>query len=214
MVCSQCLGNEKFFNEKHARKDLKHYLRRGPAAATGKLLDAIRTHDIRDLTLLDIGGGIGAIQLELLKVGVKRSTDIDASSAYIEIARQEAQRQNLVERISYLLGDFVELEDQVKPADIVTLDRVICCYPDMEKLVTLSTAKAGRLYGLIYPRTNLIMKFARLFINLFNYLRRNTMRFYLHDPVQVDRIMRAGGLTLCHESQTPLWLVRLYQRTA
>ena len=66
MVCSQCMGADKFFNDKFARKELKRYRRRGPVRATLRLIQAIKDHDIRESSLLDIGGGIGVIQLELL----------------------------------------------------------------------------------------------------------------------------------------------------
>ena len=107
--------------------------------------------DYRGATLLDIGGGVGVAQLDLLSAGLRSATDVDASSAYLDVAREEAQRRGYSERVSYRHGDLVALAPEIEPADIVTLDRVICCYHDMPALVRASAAKARRLYGLVYP---------------------------------------------------------------
>jgi hypothetical protein len=102
--------------------------------------------------LLDIGGGVGVIQYELLAAGLDHDTYVEASTAYFNAARTEAQQRGYSEQVSYHRGSFVELAQEIAPADIVTLDRVICCYPDMQKLVGLSAVLARKWYGLVYPR--------------------------------------------------------------
>ena len=79
MICPQCVGVEKLFDEKYAQRDLKRYLRKGPVKTTRLLIEAIRAEGVKDLSLLDIGGGIGAIQLELFEAGVSRALDVDAA---------------------------------------------------------------------------------------------------------------------------------------
>ena len=213
MICPQCVGVEKLFDEKYAQRDLKRYLRKGPVRTTRLLIEAIREEGVKDRSLLDIGGGIGAIQLELFEAGVSKATDVDAASAYLKIARAEAQRRGIADLIEYRSGDFVEEADEIDPADIVTLDRVICCYPDMPKLVSLSAAKAGRIYGLVYPRLNVIMRLARPLINLHNRIKRSPFRFYLHSPAEVDRILRDCGFRRLCESRTPLWHIVVFVRS-
>ena len=132
-----------------------------------------RARGYTKMNLLDIGGGVGAIEHELLESGVQSATDVDASKAYLRAAREEAQRRGLAERVSYQHGNFVDLAAQVPDADIVTLDRVICCYDDMEKLVDLSAARARRFYGLVYPRDTWLARLAVKIINLFFRLRTN-----------------------------------------
>src|SRR3990170_1661911 len=107
---------------------------------------------VTGLSLLDIGGGIGVIQHELARAGVGRIASVDASSSYLAAQRAEAERLGYAPRASYLSGDFVTLADHIPDSDIVTLDRVICCYPDMRSLVSLSAARARRLCGIVYPR--------------------------------------------------------------
>ncbi len=90
MICPQCVGVEKLFDEKYAQRDLKRYRRKGPVKTTRLLIEAIRAEGVKDLSLLDVGGGIGAIQLELIEAGVSRAIDVDAATAYLKIARAEA----------------------------------------------------------------------------------------------------------------------------
>jgi magnesium-protoporphyrin O-methyltransferase len=107
------------------------------------LIDALKTEGIEGATLLDIGGGIGAIQHELLAAGAAHATSVDASNPYLETAREESIRRGLGDRVTYRHGDFVELAESIPPADIVTLDRVINVYPDWERLTQLSAARAN-----------------------------------------------------------------------
>ena len=93
MNCSQCQGIESVFDRKTAAQKLTQYRRQGPDQTTRMLIDALKSEGVEDLTLLDIGGGVGAIQYELIKAGVRSATSVDASSAYLAVARDEAQRQ-------------------------------------------------------------------------------------------------------------------------
>src|SRR5690349_15013864 len=145
MSCSQCAGIEQVFNDAEAKRQLRRLNRRGPARTTRLLIDAIRraldAMDLREATLLDIGAGIGAIHHELLDSRVARATHVDGSSAHISVARAEAERRGHSDRVEFKQGDFVEMAADVPATDVVTLDRVICCYPDMELLVFRSGQK-------------------------------------------------------------------------
>ena len=107
MNCCQCCGIDKVFSAKVAAKELKAYRKNGPHKATSVLIDALKAEGAEGMTLLDIGGGVGAIQHELLKDGVTTATNVDASSAYSEAAKQEADRLGLSDRVTYHFGDFV-----------------------------------------------------------------------------------------------------------
>ena len=66
MDCCQCQGIEQVFDERQAKKDLKQYRKKGPSSTTRILVEAIKAQGVQDLSLLDIGGGVGAIQHGLL----------------------------------------------------------------------------------------------------------------------------------------------------
>ncbi len=212
MICLQCCGFDDQFNEKMAAKQLRSYHKKGACKSTQMLIDAIAEHDTTNATLLDIGGGIGIIQHELLKAGAANSNSIDGSKAYLQIAEQEAKRQGNQDNTQFQLGDFVDMADEIQSADIVTLDRVVCCYPDMHALVSLSAEKAHRIYGLVYPRDNWLMKGAGPTINLINRLRRIAFRFYPHKPEDIDQAVLDKGFKIYSVKRTLIWQIVLYTR--
>ncbi len=210
--CSHCDGLDRLFDRANAEADLKSYLKKGPSQSTRALVDALRRFGVAELTLLDIGGGIGAIHHELFASGVRRAVDVDVSGGYIAVAREEDARRGQSDRVEYRRGDFVALAGEVAPADIVTLDRVICCYPDMPALVRLSSQRAQRYYGLVYPRASWWMRAGRRAINLWMRLQRNPFRFFVHQVADVDGILREGGFERQFFRRYLFWEVVLYAR--
>lgn len=200
------------FDHKTAIRDLRDYQRHGPAPTTRALIDALRSRGVEQSTLLDIGGGIGAIQLELLKAGARTATSVDASVAYQQSARSEADRRGVGAQITFRLGDFVDLAPQVPPADIVTLDRVVCCYSGVEPLVRLSAERCRRLYGLVYPRDRFLTRVVIPVQNFFRWLFRNPFRSYVHSVVGLDALIRSLGFTQASKVRTFVWEVVVYER--
>ena len=201
------------FGDRTAEHDLRRYRRRGPSKPTRMLLDAIRREGVEGATLLDVGGGVGVVGLELLDAGARQATGVEASAAYVRAAQAEAARRGHGDRVEYRIGDFVELADGVAPADVVTLDRVICCYPDMESLVARSADRAGRLYGLIYPRDRWWVAAIIRVTNLAMRLSRRAFRAHLHRPSAVDAVARRHGLApKLSTTVGPVWQVALYAR--
>jgi hypothetical protein len=212
MDCPHCQGADKTFGSGMAERDLRRYRSRGPGQTTHLLIEALKAAGIAELTLLDIGGGVGAIQHELLKGGSSSVIAVDASSAYLQAARQEAKRQGHADRVTYHYGDFVALAPQLPTADIVTLEKVICCYPDMNALVSLSSARAGKLYGVVFPRDTWWMRVSGRVINFFLRLQRSAFRFFVHPTEAVEAVVRANGLQRRYYHQTLLWQVIVYGR--
>jgi len=212
MNCCQCQGIEICFNEKQVGKELARYRKQGPAKTTRMLIDALKAEGVQGMTLLDIGGGIGAIQHELLKADASRATSIEASSSYLEASKAEARRQGHADRVSYHHGDFVALAPGIPPADIVTLDRVICCYHDMQSLVELSSARARKLYALVYPRDTWWVKAFMALFNLAMWITRNPFRTFVHPAHAVQAVVRRHGLERRFYRRTALWQVALYAR--
>ena len=212
MSCCQCEGIEQEFDPKHARKELERYRRRGMRKTTRWLVDALRNEDIEGMTLLDIGGGVGAIPLELLKSGVRSATGVDASSAFLDAALEEAERRGVSERVKYLHGDFVEVADEVDPADVVTLDRVVCCYDDMPGLIDASTARARQFFALVYPKDIWWTRIGGAAINLWLQLQRSDMRVFIHPAEQIDALVRRRGFTHHTRRATSFWRVDVYRR--
>ena len=152
MESCQCQGIEVKFDQEYVDKKLAKYREKGPKKTTVQLMEALKSGDIQGMSLLDIGGGVGDIQHGLLKAGVGQALNVEGSTAYAEACKEEAIRQGHADKIKHLQGNFVDLAGDVPQADIVTLDRVICCYDDMPTLVNLSAQKAKKFYAVVYPR--------------------------------------------------------------
>jgi magnesium-protoporphyrin O-methyltransferase len=210
--CRQCQAIESMFNSKTAQWELRRYHKRGPARTTRVLVQALQHEGVAGETLLDIGGGIGAIQMALLKSGAQSVTDVDASGGYIEVARGEAEREGYGDRIRYMQGNFLEIADQIAAAGVVTLERVICCFPDMPGLVGRSSERAGRLYGLVYPRDVWWVRFGAMLGNLLLRLRRPVFHFYVHRTAAVEQLLRKEGLERRFSQNVGFWQVSVYAR--
>jgi O-methyltransferase len=212
MTSCQCQGIEAQFNSREAAKKLADYHKNGPARTTRILIAALKEMGVEGTTLLDIGGGIGAIEMELLKAGARSAISVEASTAFIEAAQQEARRQGQQDRIQFERGDFVELADRLPSADIVTLDRSLCCYPDMPALVSLSAGRAGQLYALVYPRDAWWMRLALGIVNGLQQLRGCSFRVFVHPTQAVEAILHEHGLQRHFYRLAGVWQVVIFAR--
>lgn len=213
MTCSSCVeiaGRQ--FDETVARRNLRGYRRRGPDRPTRILLEGIRRLGLTRSSLLDVGGGVGVIHHELLNGVIARAVHVEASRAYLAAARSEAEARGHAEQVEFVEGDFVELAPGLPAADLVTLNRVICCYPDLPALVTASTARAGQAYALSYPREKLPIKLMVAVINLFGRLRGTPFRVFVHPEFLIQRLVREAGFAPAFESETLVWRIVVYRR--
>jgi magnesium-protoporphyrin O-methyltransferase len=201
------------FDARAARRDLRRYRARGASSTTRLLIDALLDQRSEDRTLLDIGGGVGAIPRELLPAGFSHAVQVDASAAYLAVSEREANRHGLRDRITFRYRDFVELADELAAADVVTLDRVVCCYPDGERLVASSAAKAQHLYGLVLPRERIITRIGVTLANAWFRLRGSAFRTYLHSTENVESVLRGHGFRRTYVAHSLLWRVATYSRS-
>ena len=213
MDCCQFEGVEEIFDGNKAQSKLADYREHGPQKTTRILVDALLVAGIDDHTLLDIGGGIGAIQHELLKAGVPRATDFEASSAYIEACKAEAARLGHANRIEHIHGNFANFGNEIPSADIVTLERVICCYPDMYGLVNESCTRTRRLLGLVFPQNTWWVKLGmEIIYNLKLKIQRIPFRVYMHPTDKVDATVRSHGFEQRFYDKAGPWQVMVYER--
>jgi magnesium-protoporphyrin O-methyltransferase len=213
MECRQCQGIEKTFTPQVTSRELKNYRRKGPDKTTLMLIGAIREAGVEGSVLLDIGGGVGAIQHALIRAGAEHATSVDASTGYTEALRQEATHQGHADRITQIHGNFVDVAPTLEEADIVTLDRVICCFDDMPALVSASVAKARRVYGLVYPRDTWLLRGVVAIQHFMANLFRGKMRFFAHRTAEVDALVRSYGFEPLVHFNAGFWQVVTYARS-
>ena len=212
MTCTQCVGIERLFDEATARKELQRLRRRGPAKTTRWLLDALTEDGVRGRTFLDVGGGVGAIALDLMGRGASGGTHADASTSQLAAARAEAEARGHAQHIRYVEGDFVDLAEGVPAADLVTLDRVLCCYPDMAGLVDAAAARAARTLGLVIPRSTWLTRLGVKLVNVMQRVRGHPFRVFLHPPEAVVERVERHGLHRRFRRHSLLWEVVVFTR--
>ncbi|HET9456891.1 MAG TPA: methyltransferase domain-containing protein [Candidatus Limnocylindrales bacterium] len=208
--CACAVGNE--FGEREVRRELRSYRRSGPPRTTRWLIDGLRADGVGGMSVLDIGAGVGAVHQELLADGAARAIDVDGSPAFVDAARDEAARRGTAERIRYEVGDFVALAPTIEPADLVALDRVICCYPDMAALVRLSVARARVRYGIVYPRDTWWVRLGGRLLNGLARLFRQRTRAWVHRSADVEAIVGAAGFRPRFRQSSLFWQVAVYDR--
>lgn len=215
MSCtSHCCGSESIFDKKEAKKSLKKYRKKGPDGFTSKLLGALYQNELKDLSLLDIGGGIGVLQHELIKKGVNKTTDVDASSEYISTAKMLMQENGTESKMKFVYSDFNDCHNEIDKHDIVTLSRVVCCYPNAIELINNSTIKANQYYGLIYPRGGFIADTVQKIMNIGLYLKRNPFRVFNHSEELMHETICNNGFEKIYYGSAFPWRIALYKRVA
>jgi hypothetical protein len=178
----------RFFNRKFATRDLRRYREQGLSATERDLVELVG--DVRGASVLEAGGGIGALQLELLEAGAASATNVELSGGY-EDAAAELFAGRDVERV---VGDFVT--EHVEAHDVVVMHRVVCCYPDLDALVGVAADRARRRLALTYPQQRGWIRLGLGAVNVWLRLRRCGFRTYAHPVDRIDAAAEAHGLRL------------------
>ncbi len=199
------------FNEEIAEDDRKRYRRKGPNPTT-RLLRNMVLRAGGGRSMLDVGGGIGALSFELLAAGVEQSTLVDASAAYQAVARNEAMHRGDNSRMTFIEGDFVDIGRDVPTADIVVLDRVVCCYPIAETLLEEAFRHSTRVCALSFPRDFWLIRWVTLLQNRVRAIRHNAFRVYVHPAKTIEALAEQNGFRRVEHGGTFIWSVNVYLR--
>jgi magnesium-protoporphyrin O-methyltransferase len=198
----------------NADQDLERWRSGRLFPPSAELIEIVRGEGIAGAALLDIGAGVGAIHLSLLEAGAATAIDVDASREFLAVARAEAERRGLADRVDHRYGDIVELAPDLPPVDIVTMDSVICCYPYLGPLLDAAVRSRPRVVGITYPRDTWWMRLYMHAYNVIETLRRRPGRYFVHRHSELDRLMADAGYRNAHEGGIRPWRVVLYRRIA
>ena|SRR5687767_662599 len=207
-----CEITDNAFSEVEARSERKSFSRNGPAKQTQLILEAVRSLGLKNAALLDIGGGIGAIHHELLEDVANAATHVDASSSYLKEAKAEAGRRGHGERVIFIHADFTDVAADIPKADIVTLDRVVCCYPDFRGLLKAAADHSQKVLALTYPRENWYMRLGFRVMNFVQRLRKDPFRVFLHPVADMDSLIKGDGFERVSLHRLFVWEMALYRR--
>ena len=192
--CCHPRGCDRFFGGRFARRMAGRYRKRGLDATARKMVAFLEQRGIEGATVLEVGGGIGEIQLELLKRGAKRTVNLELSPAYDAEAARLAADAGVQGRLERRLHDIAVEPVAIAPADIVVLHRVVCCYPDYERLLGAAAAHARRLLVFSHPRRNVISRLVVGVENLGFRLARREFRVFAHAPEAMLAVLGEHGL--------------------
>lgn len=198
------------FSAKQARLDARRYRKQGLGGTSRRLVEL--AGDVSGETVLEVGGGVGAIELDLLAAGADRATNVELSGEYEEEAATLLAERGLTERVDRRVADFVN--EPVEPHDVVVMHRVVCCYPDVDRLVGIAAASTRRRLLLTYPRERPWTRAGIAAINLFMRISGSEFRAFVHPVARMTAAAQREGLALERREQPGLiWENAAYERT-
>jgi magnesium-protoporphyrin O-methyltransferase len=210
--CSPPRGYTKIFSRRAARRDARRYRRDGLDDTAREMVAFLRGRGVEGASVLEIGGGIGAVQVELLEAGAARATNLELSPEYEEEAAQLAREHGLASRVERRLGDVVRDPTLAGEADAVVMHRVVCCYPDYDALVGAASERARRYLVMSFPRPRLLIRAGMGAVNLAARALRWDYRTWVHPPRALVAAAERHGLELAAESHGRIWQVAALER--
>jgi magnesium-protoporphyrin O-methyltransferase len=188
-------GLNDMFSERIARHDANRYRKRGLPKRARKLVAAVQSVvALPGKRILEVGVGVGAVTIELLRNGAASAIGVDAVAAQLEQARTLAHEQGVADRLELVLADFTATS-HIGQADVVLLDRVVCCYPEWRALLSAAAARADGALAMTYPRDGWWMRLVWRIGNWWQILSRRDFRLYIHSPRAMHALLRDHGLT-------------------
>lgn len=213
MNCCQVPNDlDKVFDDATARSEAESYLKTGLDKRTHALVRTIAAQGISGATVLEVGSGAGGLHIELLKAGASRATSVDLSPAYVVAAKDVASRSGFADVVDHRLLDFARQAGEVEPADVVVMNRVVCCYPDMPALVEPAAHHARRLLALVFPRGTWWMRLGGVLLNGWMALTRSAFRIFVHPPAEIMATAGSAGLVPIFEEQSGPWHTVVFRR--
>jgi 2-polyprenyl-3-methyl-5-hydroxy-6-metoxy-1,4-benzoquinol methylase len=194
VACNCCARDyERIFGRKPAERQARGFRKRGLRGSAKAL--ARLAGEVRGESVLEVGGGIGAIEIELLEAGASRATNVELAATYEDAARTLLAERGLSERVERRVGDFVAEAGTIEPHDVVVMHRVVCCYPDVDALVGTAAERALRSLVLTYPQERAVVRMAFEIGNAMMRLRGSTFRAFVHPVRRIEAAAEAHGLT-------------------
>jgi magnesium-protoporphyrin O-methyltransferase len=196
-----------------ARRAAERYRSRGVGQTERRMLSFLSERGIDGATVLEIGGGVGEVQLELLKLGAARTVNLELSPAYDREAASLAGETGFEGRMERRLLDIAANPEDVEAADVVILNRVVCCYPDYARLLGSAADHARRLLIFSYPPRNAVSRLMLGAENLRFRLQRKEFRTFAHPPARMLEVVEGRGLGQAYAHRPLVWQIAGFERT-
>jgi magnesium-protoporphyrin O-methyltransferase len=197
----------RLFNQRFAHRLANRYRKRGLDPTARTMVQFLGGLGIEDATVLEIGGGVGELEVELLKQGAAHALNLELSPAYQQPARTLATQAGVQGRLDWRLHDLAADPGAVEPADLVVLHRVVCCYPDYQRLLAAAADHARRALVFSYPPRNLLSRAFYAVFNLVMRLTRSSCRGFAHPLVAMLTVLEDHGLRRTFQRRSRIWQV-------
>lgn len=212
--CCSPKGYRWIFSQRMAHSEANRYRRKGLDATSRKIVDFVKAQGVEGRTVLEVGGGIGAIQIELLKAGAARAVSVELTPTYEDDANTLLREAGLADRAERKILDFAMAGAEIDGADIVIMNRVICCYPDMPRLAGQASDHARQLLVMSFPRRAWWMRIGLGIGNLMLRLTRREFQIFLHPPKRILATSEQHGLRTVLDEAGVFWIVAALRRAA
>jgi magnesium-protoporphyrin O-methyltransferase len=200
------------FDDQAARDDLENYHRNGPKKNSAPLINALKHLEFSDISMLDIGGGIGSIFFELLSKGVHTISYVDISASSSKAFETELQKSAFNGKSGIFTGDFLDFHMRIPEVDLVTLDKAICCHPDFLSLVGLSAQKAKKWYAYVIPVDSWWVQPFFTLKAILSFSKRGRFVTYIHPVYKIDKILTDQGFEKIYHHQQREWLTAIFRK--
>ncbi len=210
--CCARHGQDEFFKDRFARRTAKRYRRKGLDKTSTLMVERAAAGGLDGATVLEIGGGVGQLLLALLKAGAARGEVVELVPAYEEHARALAEEAGVGDRASFRTADLVADPAAGEAADVVVLNRVVCCTPDGVELTGIAATLARRRLVLSFPRPSAAATAVVGVQNLGFRLLRRRFRVFIHSPAALAAAAEAHGMRLAFEHPGRIWQVAAFER--
>jgi 2-polyprenyl-3-methyl-5-hydroxy-6-metoxy-1,4-benzoquinol methylase len=212
--CCSPKGYRWVFSERMAARDAKRYRRKGLDGTSRRIFEFVKAQGIQGRTVLEVGGGIGAIQIELLKAGASRAISVELTPTYEEVATDLLRDVGLADRVERRVMDFAQSGSEVATADVVIMNRVICCYPDMPRLAGAAADHAQQLLVMSYPKRAWWTRLGLGIANIMLWATRREFHIFVHQPKEIIATSERHGLRPVLDQRGLLWTVSALRRSA
>ena len=212
---NECCNRDAYdetFGDRFARRVARRCRRRGLDRTRRRLVDFLSAHGLEGRTVLEIGGGVGEVHLELLRRGARVATNLEISTSYEGEAARLLAGSGLGDRVTRRFLDIAREPDEVEPADVVVLHRVVCCYPDYERLLSAAASHARQALVFSHPPRTLVTRWSIGLENLVRRLRRNDFRAFVHPPGAMMAVVESQGMAVRYRHRGLSWTIVGFER--
>jgi 16S rRNA G966 N2-methylase RsmD len=210
--CCNARGCDEFFSARMATRAAESYRKNGIDKTARRMLAFLEKHGIAGASVLEIGGGVGELQIELLKRGAASTLNLELSVGYDGEATRLLREAGFEGRVARRLHDLAAEPDGVEAADVVILHRVVCCYPYYQRLLGAAADHARRLLVFSYPPRNVVSRLLLGSENLLLRLRRKEFRAFVHPPARMLAVVEDRGLRQTYAHEPLVWQIAGFER--